>query len=144
MSNNVLVKTNSTIITPWPDSFFGNSVLTNNNFIITSSSAPNFGTTAPNVGLDTLHFVYSGLSNTQSVSTVIQQRKLVESMPLNLNYDNLSSYVYFGKSSDFIIQEINDIILKFPASLFISNLDKQNVTTAEVVYYDPLNDYTHF
>jgi len=140
----VIAKNRSDVITPWPDNFFDKSILTNNNFIITSNSAGNFGGD-PNVNTDTLEFIYSGYTlTTEDIGLITQNRKLIESIPLNLDYDKISSYVYFGKSTDFMIQEINEIISKFPASLYISNLGRQTLTTAEFVYFDPLNNYTHF
>jgi len=139
------VTNNSNIITPWPDTFFNASIFTNNNFTITDSlPVSDFYKSLTFTNLDVFTYVYSGYT-TNTTADVARNKRLQNGyMYLNLDYDDIRSYVYFGKASDVVIQEINNIIVQWPASLYVDNLDRSDVITASGVYYNPFTDTTTF
>lgn len=134
----------SNLISAWPDSFFNGTILTNNNFIINDSDAPNFGGVNYSFSADVFTYIYSGFTENTAADIARNKRLQIGNMPLNLDYDDIRSYVYFGKASDVVIQEMNDIILNWPASLYVDNLDNPAIKTVTGVYYDPQNDITSF
>lgn len=147
----MIVNNNSNIITPWPDTFYNASLLTNGNFTIADSPLSsdfyrmggpgNFNGFTPT---DTLVYIYSGLTEYTAADVARNRRIEAGNMYLNLDYDDLRSHVYFGKASDVIIQEMNKILKNWPASLYIDNLDDLQNITVKGVYYDPFTDTTTF
>ena len=139
------VTNNSNIITPWPDSFFNASVLTNGNFIITDSlkSSDLFYSMA-STNADVFTYVYSGFTEVTAADVARNKRLQNGYMYLNLDYDDIRSYIYFGRATDIVIQEINEIIDKWPASLYLDNLEQSTIITAKGVYYDPYTNTTTF
>ena len=141
----IKVNNNSNIVTPWPDAFYNASILTNGNFTISdslktsSTVSPTFDTTT-----DIFSYVYSGFTEVTAADVARNKRLQSGNMYLNLDYDDLRSYIYFGSASDVVIQEINDIITKWPASLYVDNLDQSSIITVKGVYYDPFTDTTTF
>jgi hypothetical protein len=139
------VTNNSNIVTPWPDQFFNATLLTNGNFLITDNyPIPSMLTAMPGTSNDVFSYVYSGFTETTPADVARNKRLQSGYMYLNLDSDDIRSYVYFGKASDVVIQEINDIILGWPASLYLDNLNDPTIRTATGVYYNPYSDTTTF
>ena len=138
------VTNTSNLITGWPDQFFNGTVLTNNNFLTLDSSSPNFGGSIFSTNSDIFNYIYSGYTENTAADVARNKRLQTGTIPLNLDYDDLRSYVYFGKATDTVIQELNDIITNWPASLYLDNLTDTSIKTVKGVYYDPFNDQTTF
>ncbi len=51
------------------------------------------------------------------------------SVKLNYNFDNLSTYAYFGSLKEFVSYSIQDIINRFPASLYVDTLNQIDLST---------------
>ncbi len=139
------VTNNSNIVTPWPDQFFNATLLTNGNFLITDSRpSSNFSQSMVTTTADIFTYIYSGYTTNTAVDVIRNRRLQSGYMYLNLDSDDIRSYVYFGKASDVVIQEINDIIINWPASLYLDNLNDSTILTATGVYYNPYTDTTTF
>lgn len=70
---------------------------------------------------------------------------------LNFDKTNLERYVYFGSFAKFLESEIQDVILKWPASLYISSNPIQpttsrpsNINTVLDFVYDPVTNKSYF
>lgn len=67
---------------------------------------------------------------------------------LNLNDNDLSNYAYFGSLREFVRVSLENIITKWPASLFITETNQINPTTINSIYdnnlYDPITNTTSF
>jgi len=86
----------------------------------------------------------SDLKNGESINLTLNEKK----MTLNLNKHKLSNYAYFGSLREYIRVSLENIIIKWPASLFASPLNDDNVlvneNTVEDYVYDDISDISSF
>lgn len=58
---------------------------------------------------------------------------------LNLDYDDLQTYAYFGSLREFIRVSLENVIIEWPASLYISELDPTDITNTG----DTITNYSY-
>jgi hypothetical protein len=60
--------------------------------------------------------------------------KYVKKAKLNLDYDDVLTYAFFGSLQDFMRVSLENIIIKWPASLYVSEIDPSNaINTGDTI-----------
>lgn len=81
------------------------------------------------------------LTDTQSDQNVLKTKNVV----LNLDRSDLNTFVKFGSAREFIRVSIENIITKFPGSLFVNSQKQRGKTTTIFDYsYNTINNITKF
>lgn len=120
------------------------SIFTSGNFRISANLEPKISKLfltkkfSPFVSLENLQM------DEQVISLIINDSPIAK---LNLNKSNLGYYAYFGSLTEFIRVSLEDIIIKWPASIHIQDIDTiSGITgfTAEDYTYDSLTNKSNF
>lgn len=130
-----------------PASNGGTTLFTMGNFAITTNLNPKFDKS----------FLSNKFSNFITLSTlnlsVAQTQTLLANnttVTLNLDNSNLDNYALFGSLTEFIRVSLEDIIINWPASLYLSPLAQNsagqtiNGLTFENYVYDPISEVSSF
>jgi len=91
-------------------------------------------------------FVTNSFSNYKSLETLNLDEafetvitKYSKQAKLNLNYDDLLTYAFFGSLREFIRVSLENIIIKWPASLYISEIDPTDASNTG----DTISNYSY-
>ena len=121
------------------------AVLTNDNTRLTKLFKTNKFSpfyTLSTYGITTTQTLDSNNNSTNVLPSYIPSQT---EMNLNLDKRNILNYAYFGSFKEFIRVELEQIILNWPASLYINNLYGNSTSpTLENYVYDNFNDTCSF
>ena len=122
-----------------------NTIFTLNGFVITTNFDPKTSKTFSTSKFSKLYSMEDLGVNEETNELIFNNNGNAK---LNLYPTKMSNFAYFGSAKDFVRVSLEDIIIRFPASLYINTIDKisnQNTGyTVENYSYDSLLDKSSF
>lgn len=92
------------------------SILTNNNFLVTTNLEPKFTKDFKTNKFSKFYSLNSLGDDNDFISTFFDKNKI----RLNLDKTKLTNYAYFGSLSEYIRVTLEDIIINWPASIYVN------------------------
>ena len=116
----------------------GNSIFTSNNFIVTTNIDPK----------QTINYARKPFSNFFTLNSINVdpgvEELLNDKIKLNVDRSKIDSYAYFGSLKEFIRVSLEEIILTWPASLYVRPTNAvDNLTEGATVYNYVYNNITN-
>ena len=122
-----------------------NTIFTLNGFVITTNFDPKTSKTFSTSKFSKLYSMEDLGVNEETNELIFNNNGNAK---LNLDSTKMSNFAYFGSAKEFVRVSLEDIIIRFPASLYINTIDKisnQNTGyTVENYSYDSLLDKSSF
>lgn len=121
----------------------GNTLFTSANFNITST----LDTKPSKIFLTNKFSPFMSLCDISADAATISFLNDTGNIKLNLDKSNLCYYAYFGSLTEFIRVSLEDIIIKWPASIYVRDIDPNSSITGYTVEdyeYDFINDKSSF